>query len=128
MSLLPTASHPQIHQFSDAVRLCPRRLLARAAHRRPRGRAADPARKSRSQGPQDGERRRLLRHQSEGLRAGPQLDSGDVLAEAATVVQYVADQAPQGTLAPAAGTLERYRLQEWLTFISSEIHKGFGPL
>lgn len=57
-----------------------------------------------------------------------QLDNGDVLAEAATVVQYVADQALQAHLAPTAGTLERYRLLEWLTFISSEIHKGFGPL
>jgi glutathione S-transferase len=56
------------------------------------------------------------------------LDSGEVLTEVATLVQYLADQAPQSGLAPANGTLERYRLQEWLTFISSEIHKGFGPL
>jgi glutathione S-transferase len=56
------------------------------------------------------------------------LDNGEVLTEAATLVQYLADQAPQAGLAPANGTLERYRLQEWLTFISSEVHKGFGPL
>jgi glutathione S-transferase len=56
------------------------------------------------------------------------LDSGEVLTEAATLVQYLADQAPQSGLAPANGPLERYRLQEWLTFVSSEIHKGFGPL
>ena len=56
------------------------------------------------------------------------LDDGSVLTEVATLVQYLADQAPQSGLAPANGTIERYRLQEWLTFISSEIHKGFGPL
>jgi glutathione S-transferase len=56
------------------------------------------------------------------------LDNGEVLTEAATLVQYLADQAPQSGLAPANGTMERYRLQEWLTFVSSEIHKGFGPL
>ncbi|HKH32652.1 MAG TPA: glutathione transferase GstA [Beijerinckiaceae bacterium] len=56
------------------------------------------------------------------------LDNGEVLTEAATLVQYLADQAPQAGLAPANGTLERYRLQEWLTFVSSELHKGFGPL
>jgi glutathione S-transferase len=56
------------------------------------------------------------------------LDNGEVLTEVATLVQYLADQAPKSGLAPANGTLERYRLQEWLTFVSSEIHKGFGPL
>jgi glutathione S-transferase len=56
------------------------------------------------------------------------LDNGEVLTEVATLVQYLADQAPQSGLAPANGSMERYRLQEWLTFVSSEIHKGFGPL
>ena len=56
------------------------------------------------------------------------LDDGSVLTEVATLVQYLADQAPHSGLAPENGTLERYRLQEWLTFISTEIHKGFGPL
>jgi glutathione S-transferase len=56
------------------------------------------------------------------------LDDGQVLTEAAALVQYLADQAPQSGLAPKWGTMERYRLVEWLTFISSEVHKGFGPL
>jgi glutathione S-transferase len=56
------------------------------------------------------------------------LDDGGVLTEVATLVQYLADQAPQSGLAPPNGTMDRYRLQEWLTFISTEIHKGFGPL
>jgi glutathione S-transferase len=56
------------------------------------------------------------------------LDNGEVLTEVATLVQYLADQAPQSGLAPAGGTMERYRLEEWLTFVSTEIHKGFGPL
>jgi len=56
------------------------------------------------------------------------LDNGDVLTEVSALVQYLADQAQETKLAPAAGTVERYRLLEWLGFISTEIHKGFGPL
>src|SRR5690606_37885488 len=43
------------------------------------------------------------------------------------IVQYLADLKPESGLAPRSGTMERYRLQEALTFISSEIHKGYGP-
>ena len=57
-----------------------------------------------------------------------ELDGGEVLTEGPAVMQYLADRAPAAALAPAAGTLERYRLQEWLTFINSEIHKTFGAL
>ena len=57
-----------------------------------------------------------------------QLDSGDFLTEGPAIVQYIADQKPESGLAPKAGTLERYRLQEWLNFITSEVHKGFSPL
>jgi glutathione S-transferase len=57
-----------------------------------------------------------------------ELDSGEVLTEGPVVVQYIADQNPGAGLLPAAGTLERYRVQEWLNFITSEIHKSFGPL
>jgi len=56
------------------------------------------------------------------------LDNGEVLTEVAVIVQYLADQVSGNKLAPPAGTLERYRLQEWLNFISSEIHKGCSPL
>lgn len=57
-----------------------------------------------------------------------ELDDGSVLTEGPAIVQYIADLKPESGLAPRAGTLERYRLQEWLGFINSEIHKGFGPL
>ncbi len=57
-----------------------------------------------------------------------ELDDGSRLREGPAIVQYIADQAPDKHLAPAAGTLERYRLQEWLTFIGTELHKGFSPL
>ena len=57
-----------------------------------------------------------------------QLDNGEVLTEGPAIMQYIADQAPTSKLAPAAGTMARYRLQEWLNFITSEIHKGFSPL
>lgn len=57
-----------------------------------------------------------------------ELDDGTRLREGPAIVQYLADQVPQKNLAPAHGTLARYRLQEWLTFIGTEIHKGFSPL
>ena len=56
------------------------------------------------------------------------LDDGNVITEVAAVLQYVADQAPQSQLAPPPGSLERVRLQEWLNFIATEVHKGFSPL
>lgn len=57
-----------------------------------------------------------------------ELDNGERLTEGSVIVQYIADQAPQSALAPANGTWARYRLQEWLNFITSELHKGFSPL
>lgn len=57
-----------------------------------------------------------------------ELDNGEVLTEGPAIVQYLADQKPEAGLAPKAGSLERYRLQEWLNFITSEIHKQFSPL
>ena len=57
-----------------------------------------------------------------------ELDDGQRLSEGPAIVQYIADQAPASKLAPPNGTFERYRLQEWLNFITSELHKGFTPL
>lgn len=57
-----------------------------------------------------------------------ELDDGTRLREGPAIVQYIADLAPHKNLAPANGTLARYRLQEWLTFIGTELHKGFAPL
>jgi len=57
-----------------------------------------------------------------------ELDDGQRLSEGPVIVQYIADQAPASQLAPAAGTMARYRLMEWLNFITSELHKGFSPL
>lgn len=57
-----------------------------------------------------------------------ELDNGQRLSEGPAIVQYLADQAPASGLAPANGTMERYRLQEWLNFITTELHKGFSPL
>ena len=57
-----------------------------------------------------------------------ELDNGQILTEGPAIVQYLADQKPDAGLAPKAGTLERYRVQEWLNFITSEIHKQFSPL
>ena len=56
------------------------------------------------------------------------LDDGTQLREGPAIVQYIADQVPAKKLAPANGTFERYKLQEWLTFIGTELHKGFSPL
>jgi glutathione S-transferase len=57
-----------------------------------------------------------------------ELDDGQRLTEGPAIVQYLADLKPEKNLAPKNGTIERYRLQEWLNFITSEIHKGFSPL
>ena len=57
-----------------------------------------------------------------------QLDDGSILTEGPAIVQYLADRKPEAHLAPPNGTMERYRLQEWLNFISTELHKQFSPL
>jgi glutathione S-transferase len=56
------------------------------------------------------------------------LDDGAILTEGAAIVQYIGDAKPDSGLIPKAGTMERYRAQEWLNFISSELHKGIGWL
>ena len=57
-----------------------------------------------------------------------ELDDGERLSEGPAILQYIADHAPASGLAPAAGTMARYRLMEWLNFLTSELHKGFSPL
>lgn len=57
-----------------------------------------------------------------------EIESGVILTEGPAIMQYIADQAPSARLIPAAGSIERYRLLEWLNFITSEIHKSFSPL
>ena len=57
-----------------------------------------------------------------------ELDDGQVLTEGAAILQYLADRKPAALLAPANGSLERYRLQEWLSFIGSDVHKNYSPL
>jgi glutathione S-transferase len=57
-----------------------------------------------------------------------QLDGGELLTEGPAINQYLADLVPEKKLAPANGTLDRVRLQSWLTFIGTELHKSFSPL
>ena len=57
-----------------------------------------------------------------------ELDNGQRLTEGPVIVQYLADQKPGSGLVPPPGTMERYRIQEWLNFITSELHKTFGPM
>ncbi len=57
-----------------------------------------------------------------------EIEPGLVLTEGPAILQLLADKAPAAQLAPSAGTLERYQLQSWLNFITSEIHKAFSPL
>ena len=56
------------------------------------------------------------------------LDNGQVLTEGSAIYQYIADLKPEKNLAPVAGKMERYRLQEWLNYVASEIHKGLAVL
>lgn len=57
-----------------------------------------------------------------------ELDDGTLLREGPAIVQYLGDLKPELGLVPLHGTLDRYRLQEWLNFLTSEIHKGYIPL
>jgi len=70
----------------------------------------------------------FLRINPKGYVPVLELDDGQRLTEGPAVVQYLADRKPDAKLAPANGTFERVRLQEWLNFITSEIHKSFTPL
>ncbi|KNH47330.1 glutathione transferase GstA [Pseudomonas lini] len=63
-----------------------------------------------------------------GYVAALQLENGDVLTESPAILQYLADLRPEANLAPTNGTFERVRLQEWLNFVSTEIHGGLGWL
>jgi glutathione S-transferase len=65
---------------------------------------------------------------SKGYVPALRLDSGEVLTENVALLQYIADRNPASKLAPPVGTMERYRLEEWLSFINSEVHKAFSPL
>jgi glutathione S-transferase len=65
---------------------------------------------------------------SKGSVPALQLDDGKVLTEGPAVVQYLADLKPESGLAPPAGSFERYQLMEMLNYITSEVHKSFGPL
>jgi glutathione S-transferase len=65
---------------------------------------------------------------SKGYVPALELPDGQRLTEGPAIVQYLADQAPTRGLLPAGGTVERYRVQEWLNFISTELHKQFSPL
>ena len=56
-----------------------------------------------------------------------QLDSGEVITEGPVIVQMIADKVGNG-LAPARDSAERYKLLEWLNFITTELHKNFGPM
>jgi glutathione S-transferase len=57
-----------------------------------------------------------------------ELDNGERLTEGPAILQYIADRVPEKNLAPANGTMPRYRVQEWLNFITSELHKGIGGM
>ena len=69
-----------------------------------------------------------MRVNPKGYVPALQLDDGQVLTEVAVICQYLADQKPESGLAPRFGTMERYREMEWISFISTEIHKTFSPL
>ena len=68
----------------------------------------------------------FLQINPKGYVAALQLNNGQVLTEASAILQYLADQKPEASLAPANGSWERVRLQEWLNFIASEIHGGLA--
>jgi glutathione S-transferase len=70
----------------------------------------------------------FLKINPKGYVPALELDSGQIITEGPVIAQYLADQKPDSGLAPKHGTLERYRVMEWLTFINSELHKVFASL
>jgi glutathione S-transferase len=72
--------------------------------------------------------RDFLRINPKGSVPAIELDSGDVLTENAVVLQYLGDQAGNHSLLPGLGSFRRYRILEWVNFITTEMHKSFSPL
>jgi glutathione S-transferase len=70
----------------------------------------------------------LIKYNSKGHVPTLLLEDGQVLTEAAVILQYLADKKPEANLIPRAGTFDRYRVQEWLNYLSTEVHKSFAPL
>lgn len=60
-----------------------------------------------------------------GMVPALEISPGTILTENIAVLQYIADQSPDSGLAPAAGSMDRYRLQEWLGFINSDFHRSY---
>lgn len=69
-----------------------------------------------------------LRINPKGYVPALELDNGQIITEVGTIIQYLADQKKELKLIPDAYTIERYRVMEWISFISTEVHKQFGPL
>jgi len=72
--------------------------------------------------------RDFIRINPKGYVPALALRNGDILAEVPVILEYLADQAPGAKLLPRLGSLERYRVKEWLDFTGTELHKGFDPL
>jgi glutathione S-transferase len=72
--------------------------------------------------------RDFIRINPKGYVPALALQSGEILAEVPVILEYMADQAPSEDLLPRLGSLERYRVKEWLDFTGAELHKGFDPL
>jgi glutathione S-transferase len=70
----------------------------------------------------------FMRINPKGYVPALELDNGNILTEVGVIIQYLADLKPELALVPKAGTMERYHEMEWISFISTEIHKTFGPL
>jgi len=69
-----------------------------------------------------------LKHNPKGQVPALVLDGGELVTEGPVIVQMIADKVPAKNLAPGRDSAERYRLQEWLNFITAELHKSIGPL
>ncbi|MEZ4846271.1 MAG: glutathione transferase GstA [Bdellovibrionota bacterium] len=74
------------------------------------------------------DRSSILKYNPKALVPTLVTDDGKVLTESAVILQYIADLKPEMNLMPKAGTWERYKCQEWLNYVATEIHKGIGIL
>ncbi len=70
----------------------------------------------------------FMRVNPKGYVTTLEMDDGSILTEGPAIVQYLGDRNPGSGLVPPPGTIERYRIQEWLNFVSTEFHKQYSPL
>jgi glutathione S-transferase len=117
-----------VKEVPNEALLCARRLFAFASHRTARDRRQVRIGAGQQSGKENESGADYWSINPKGQVPVLEFDNGERLTDGPVVVQWIADQNPAAGLIPPAGKPERYRVQEWLNFITSELHKSFGPI